>query len=86
MLVILIRSIHYVSHADDSQTTLLRLYSDDNPVERLFSDIQVMILNNSNDPDPQTAQRRISAYFQRRNRRKNWRIRIAFLPDSHKIA
>ena len=58
---------------------------DDNPVERLFSDIQVMILNNSNDPDPQTTQRRIAAYFQRRNRRKNRRIRIAFLPDSHKI-
>lgn len=57
---------------------------DDNPVETLFSDIQLMILDNSNDADVTTTQHRISAHLRNRNRRKDRRMRIAYLPDSHK--
>ena len=57
---------------------------DDNPVETIFSDIQLMILDNSNDPDEQTTRKRISQHLSRRNRRCNRFIRIPYLPDSHK--
>ena len=51
--------------------------------EGIFSDIQQMILDNSNDAEVQTTQKRISAHLRGRNRRKQRRIRIAYLPDSH---
>jgi hypothetical protein len=57
---------------------------DNNPVEGIFSDIQLMGLDNSNDPDAKTTQRRISGHLQRCNRRLNRRISIPYLPDSHK--
>lgn len=57
---------------------------DDNPVETVFSDIQLMILDNSNDPDEQTTRRRISQHLSRRNRRRDRFIRIPYLSDSHK--
>jgi transposase len=57
---------------------------DDNPVETVFSDIQLMILDNSNDQDEQTTSRRISHHLSCRNRRPDRFIRIAYLPDSHK--
>lgn len=56
---------------------------DDNPVETIFSDIQQMILDKSNDADVHTMQRRISAHLRGRNRRKARHIRIPYLPDSH---
>ncbi len=56
---------------------------DDNPVETLFSDIQQMMLDNSDDADAKTTQHRISAHLRGRNRRKNRHIRIAYIPDSH---
>lgn len=52
---------------------------DDNAVEILFSDVQLMILDNSNDPDPQTTQRRISAHWRQRNRRRDRFITIPYL-------
>lgn len=57
---------------------------DDNPVETVFSDIQLMILDNSNDPDEQATRRRISQHLSRRNQQRNRFIRIPYLPDSHK--
>jgi DDE superfamily endonuclease len=56
----------------------------DNPVETIFSDVQQMILDNSDDPDPPATQRRISAHLRNRNRRRDRRIRISYLFDSHK--
>lgn len=56
---------------------------DDNPVETVFSDIQLMILDNSNDPDERTTRRRISHHLNRRNQRRDRFIRIPYLPDSH---
>jgi transposase len=64
--------------------TLPKGSPDDNPVETIFSDIQLMVLDNSNDPDMQTTQRRIRWHLQRCNRRHHRNIRIAYLPDSHK--
>jgi hypothetical protein len=52
---------------------------DDNPVETLFSDIQLMILDHSNDPSPQATQRRISAHWRKRNRRADRFITIPLL-------
>jgi hypothetical protein len=57
---------------------------DDNPVGTLFSDIQLMILDNSNDLDVPTTQRRISAHLRGRNRRQDRYVRIPYLGDSHK--
>lgn len=57
---------------------------DDNPVETIFSDIQLMILDNSNDPDMRTTQRRISSHLRRRNKRRDRKVRIAYLQDSNK--
>jgi len=52
---------------------------DDNPVENIFSDIQLMILDNSDDPDAKTTQHRISAHLRARNRRQNRLIHIPYL-------
>jgi hypothetical protein len=57
---------------------------DDNPVETLFSDVQLMILDNSNDAEARVTQGRIGAHLRRRNRRRDGRVRISYLPDSHK--
>lgn len=57
---------------------------DDNPVEAVFSDIQLMILDTSNDPDERTTKRRISAHLRGQNRRSDRHIRIPYLPDSVK--
>jgi transposase len=58
---------------------------DDNPVETLFSDIQLMILDNSNDADVAMTQKRISAHLRGRNRRKDRRMHIAYLSSSHNL-
>lgn len=58
---------------------------DDNPVETLFSDVQQMILDNSDDPTAATTQRRISYHWRGRNRRTDRTIHIGYLGDSHKI-
>jgi transposase len=52
---------------------------DDNPVEVVFSDIQLMVLDNSNDPDARATQRRISRHLRSRNRRKDRPIHIPYL-------
>lgn len=64
--------------------TLPKGSPDDNPVETLFSDIQLMILDNSDDADPKTTQRRISAHWRGRNRRHDRIIHIPYLHDFHK--
>lgn len=64
--------------------TLPKGSPDDNPVENIFSDLQLMVLNNSNDPDVKTTQRRISRYLQKLNRRRQRRIHIPYLFDSHR--
>lgn len=55
----------------------------DNPVETLFSDVQLMVLDNTNDPDVRTTQRRISTHLRRRNRRPARQVQIHYLRDSH---
>ena len=57
---------------------------DDNAVETIFSDIQLMILDNSDDPDEQATRKRISRHLSRRNRRRDRFIKIPYLRDSHK--
>lgn len=52
---------------------------DDNPVETLFSDVQLMILDNSNDVDSPTTQRRISIHWRKRNRRRDRFVAIPYL-------
>ncbi len=52
---------------------------DDNPVEVVFSDIQLMLLDNSDDPDARTTQQRISQHLHNRNRRKDRHIHIPYL-------
>jgi len=64
--------------------TLPKGSPDDNPVETIFSDVQQMVLDNSDDPDARATQRRISAHLRSRNRRRDRRIRIPYLDDSHK--
>jgi hypothetical protein len=54
---------------------------DDNPAEAVFSDVQLMVLDHSNDPDAPTTQRRISAHLTRRNRRRDRFIRVRYLAD-----
>jgi transposase len=56
---------------------------DDNAVETIFSDVQLMILDNSDDPDERTNQRRISQRLHNRNCRRNRFIRIAYLQNIH---
>ena len=51
---------------------------DDNPVETIFSDVQSMSLDNSNDADARTTQQRISAHLRGRNRRLDRHIRIPY--------
>ena len=57
---------------------------DDNPVETIFSDIQQMVLDNSNDADAAATQRRITAHLRRRNRRRDRYLKIKYLGDTHK--
>ncbi len=57
---------------------------DDNPVETIFSDIQQMILDNSNDADEQATQKRITAHLRNRNRRQDRHLKIKYLGDTHK--
>lgn len=57
---------------------------DDNPVETVFSDIQQMVLDNSNDVDAAATQRRITAHLRRRNRRRGRYLKIKYLGDTHK--
>lgn len=57
---------------------------DDNPVETLFSNIQLMILDNSNDRLPRDTRRRITRFFRGRNQRLDRRIRIHYLSGSNK--
>lgn len=57
---------------------------DDNPVETIFSDVQMMILDNSNDVDVKATQKRISAHLRGRNQRRDRRIGISYLWHSHK--
>jgi hypothetical protein len=64
--------------------TLPKGSPDDNPVETIFSDIQLMVLDNSNDPDVKTTQRRISRHLRRCNRRQNRCIHIPYLHGFHK--
>ncbi|MDB6067419.1 MAG: superfamily endonuclease, partial [Pedosphaera sp.] len=52
---------------------------DDNPVETLFSDVQLMVLDHSNDPTPQATQGRIRAHWRKRNRRADRFIAIPYL-------
>lgn len=56
---------------------------DDNAVETIFSDVQLMILDNSDDPDERANQHRISRRLQKRNRRRDRFIAIPYLPDIH---
>ncbi|MGH9945489.1 MAG: hypothetical protein ACRD9R_24305 [Pyrinomonadaceae bacterium] len=55
---------------------------DDNPVETIFSDLQLMVLDNSNDLDAQKTKRRISRYLKARNLCKDRWVRIPYLPNS----
>lgn len=64
--------------------TLPKGSPDDKPVETIFSDIQLMVLDNSNDPDVKTTQRRISRHLRRCNRRQNRWIHIPYLQGFHK--
>jgi hypothetical protein len=52
---------------------------DDNPVEIVFSDIQLRLLDNSDDPNAQATQHRISQHLRNRNRRKDRPIHIPYL-------
>jgi hypothetical protein len=60
-------------------TSLPKGSPDDNPAETIFSDIRQAILDNSNDPDAQATQQRISAHLRARNRRKDRFMRISYL-------
>jgi hypothetical protein len=53
-------------------------------VEAVFSDVQLRILDNSDDADMRTTQRRISAHLRRRNRRRDRFSRIRYLAHIHK--
>lgn len=57
---------------------------DDNPVEAIFSTVQSMVLDSSNDPDVKATRHRISAHLRGRNRRHDRRLRIHYFPDCHK--
>ena len=65
--------IHWIS--------LPKASPDDNPVETLFSDLQLRVLDHSNDPELRTMQRRIGAYLRGRNRRHARHIRIGYLDE-----
>jgi hypothetical protein len=55
---------------------------DDNPVETIFSDVQLMVLDNSNDADVLATQRRISRHLRARNQCKDRWIKVPYLPNS----
>ena len=55
---------------------------DDNPVETIFSDLQLLVLDNSNGPDAATTKRRLSRHLKAQNQCKERRVAIAYLPDS----
>jgi len=55
---------------------------DDNPVETIFSDLQLPVLDDSNDADAQTTKRRSSRYLKARNQCQERKVTIAYLPDS----
>ena len=81
------------AHKTRQQMRTLRLHwvslpkgsPDDNPVETLFSDIQLMILDNSNDADVTITQQRISAHLRGRNQRKDRRMHITYLFGTHNL-
>jgi transposase len=56
---------------------------DDNPCETIFSDVQLNVQDNSDDPDERTMRKRISHRLNRRNCRRNRFIEIPYLWDSH---
>lgn len=56
---------------------------DDNPCETIFSDVQLNVQDNSDDPDEQLMRRRISHRLNKRNRRRDRFIEIPYLRDSH---
>jgi transposase len=58
---------------------------DDHPVETLFSDGQLMILDNSNEAEALATKRRISAHGRGRKRRRDRHIRIPYRGDSDKL-
>jgi hypothetical protein len=74
----LMRSLHL------GWTSLPKRSPDDNPVETIFSDVQQRVLDDSNDADARTTQRRISRHLQARNRRPDRFMRIGYLKVSHK--
>jgi len=47
------------------------------------SDVQLMILDNSNDLDTSATQRRISAHLRGRNRRHDRLIHVPYLRSKH---
>jgi hypothetical protein len=55
---------------------------DDNPVETIFSDVQLMILDNSNDADIITTQHRISQHLRAKNKCKDRWVKIPYFPNS----
>lgn len=60
-------------------STLPKGSPDDNAAETIFSDVQQMLRDNSDAPNPLATQRRISGHLRNRNRRPDRRIRIAYL-------
>jgi len=56
---------------------------DDSPVEIIFSDIQLMILDNNNNLNAKVTQHRMSAPLRRRNRRKDRIIPVPYLYSKH---
>ncbi len=63
--------------------SLPKASSDDNPCEIIFSDIQLNVLDNSDDPGERAMRPRISHRFSKRNRRRDHFIEIPYLWDSH---
>ncbi len=74
---------HTLRQLDLHWISLPKRSPDDNPTETLFSDVQLMILDNSDDATARVTQQRISAHWRQRNRRTDRHIRIHYLPDSH---
>ena len=57
---------------------------DDNPCETIFSDVQLNVQDNSNDPDERMMRKRISHRLNRRNSRRERFIAIPYLWNSHR--
>ncbi len=64
--------------------SLAKWSPDDNPCETIFSDIQLNVQDNSDDPDEHTLQKRINHRLSTRNRRRDRFIKVHYLDDSHK--